>query len=86
MTVAVGPWLLPYLLGAPRRRAPRPGAPVHVLLCIADHYEPQWGKAAPAVARARVRRWAEEYPRRLAAFLQGMAPSQSGKAREVAVC
>ena len=56
-------WLVPYLCQAPRRRSPRRGEPVHVLLCIADHYEPRLGKAPPEVARARVRRWLEEYPR-----------------------
>ena len=61
-------WLLPYLLSARRRRAPRPGEPVHLLLCIADHYEPKLGNAPPAVARERVRRWVEEYPKRFAEF------------------
>src|SRR5262249_23161981 len=55
-------WLLPYLLQAPRRRAPAPGRPVHVLLCIADHYEPKCGRAGPAVARRRVESWVQEYP------------------------
>jgi hypothetical protein len=61
-------WLVPYLLQAPRRRAPAPGEEVHLLLCIADHYEPQAGGAPAEVARARVRRWLEDYPRNLGRF------------------
>ena len=38
-------WLLPYLLSPRRRRAPRQGEPVHLLLCVADHYEPKLGNA-----------------------------------------
>src|SRR5262245_54547578 len=56
-------WLVPYLCQVPRRRAPRRGEPVHLLLCIADHFEPEFGNPPPEVARARVRRWLEEYPR-----------------------
>jgi hypothetical protein len=56
-------WLVPYIGGALRRRAPRRGEPVHVLLCIADHYEPQHGKVSAEQASARVDRWVSEYPR-----------------------
>jgi hypothetical protein len=56
-------WMIPYLFQAGRRRAPRRRQPIHVLLCIADHYEPQVGKAPPDVARHRVERWVSEYPR-----------------------
>jgi hypothetical protein len=61
-------WLVPYLCQIPRRRAPRRGEPVHLLLCIADHYEPRWGNPTPAVAQARVDRWVAEYPARLGRF------------------
>jgi hypothetical protein len=61
-------WLVPYLLGARKRRPPRPGEDVHLLLCVADHYEPQWGQAPPEVARARVERWVRDYPARLGEF------------------
>src|SRR4051812_29504329 len=54
-------WLIPYLLQSARRR--RPVGEVHLLLCIADHYEPQWGGARPELAWARVERWCEAYPR-----------------------
>ncbi len=61
-------WLLPYLMQSRRRRAPRPGQPVHLLLCIADHYEPKLGKAPPDVAQRRVARWADDYPRLFSDF------------------
>jgi hypothetical protein len=56
-------WLGTYLKTMSRRRAPEPGKPVHLLLCIADHYEPKLGGAPPHVARERVRRWVDEYPK-----------------------
>jgi hypothetical protein len=56
-------WLIPYVLQATRRRAPGRGRPVHVLLCVADHYEPCVGNAPADVARRRVERWVSEYPR-----------------------
>jgi hypothetical protein len=47
---------------------PRRGEPVHLLLCVADHYEPEWGDPPPAVADARVHRWIEHYPRLFGGF------------------
>ena len=61
-------WLVPYLLGASRRRLPRPGDEVHLLLCIADHFEPHADGADDDRARARVARWVREYPRALGEF------------------
>jgi hypothetical protein len=61
-------WLAPYLLQMPRRRKPRSDEEIHVLLCIADHYEPKAGKAPPEQARGRVERWVEEYPRQFGQF------------------
>jgi hypothetical protein len=37
--------------------------PVHVLFCIADHYEPDHGGAALDLQRRRVQRWVDDYPR-----------------------
>jgi hypothetical protein len=59
---ALDRWLLPYLLQAPRRRR-REGEPAHLLLCIADHYEPKLGKPPREVADRRVGRWVTDYPR-----------------------
>jgi hypothetical protein len=56
-------WLVPYLVQAVRRRR-RPRGPVHVILCLADHYEPDWYAKSPEEAMARVERWAREYPER----------------------
>lgn len=68
--------LLPLLrdsLRPPRRR------PVHVLLCIADHYEPLWSNPCEMVARHRVQRWTECYPRLFSAFRDsdGRSPRHS---------
>jgi hypothetical protein len=73
---ALDRWLLPYLSQAHRRRSPREGEPVHLLLCIADHYEPKLGKAPPHVARRRVEQWVTEYPQLFAEFRDsdGMPP------------
>jgi hypothetical protein len=61
-------WLVPYVLSAPKRRRPRRGEPVHVLLCIADHYEPRRGGVSAEVAQARVDHWVREYPRLFGGF------------------
>jgi hypothetical protein len=41
------------------RRLPRP---LHVLICLADHFEPQWQRPPASVATDRVARWRSEYP------------------------
>src|SRR5271166_4413500 len=56
-------WIFTYLIELSKRGVPRAGQPVHLLLCIADHFEPKGGGATPTVARERVRRWVEDYPR-----------------------
>ncbi len=56
-------WLPTYLATVGRRRRPRPGEPVHVLLCVVDHYEPLWGGADAETAARRVQNWVEGYPR-----------------------
>ncbi len=61
-------WLGSYIRDVPRRRPPRAGEDVHVLLCLADHYEPQEDRPPPAQCWSRVRRWVEDYPRRLGGF------------------
>lgn len=54
-------WMAGYAL-QPLRRVPAPAPPVHVILCVADHFEPAWEGAALDVQRARVRRWVDAYP------------------------
>ena len=61
-------WLPSYLLQTAQRRARRPRGEVHLLLCVADHFEPKVHGATPARAQARVQRWVEEYPRRFGGF------------------
>jgi hypothetical protein len=61
-------WMLPYLAQARRRRAPRQDQPVHLLLCIADHYEPHNGGVADHTARQRVQAWLDQYPANLGQF------------------
>ncbi len=56
-------WLFPYLAQSAKRRLPRPGEEVHLLLCIADHYEPGNGGVSPETARQRVKHWVDDYPR-----------------------
>jgi hypothetical protein len=59
---------LPYLRQIPKRQAVRAGKPVHVLLCVADHFEPELGGAPPQVQDARVDLWVRNYPRLFAEF------------------
>jgi parallel beta-helix repeat protein len=54
-------WIGPYLFQSLRPRMKK-SPETHVLLCIADHYEPQNGDVAPDRALERVRRWYEDYP------------------------
>src|SRR5438105_2774708 len=61
-------WLLPYLYQTPRRWSSRRGKPIHVLLCIADHFEPKLGRAPREVADRRVETWVREYPRLFGSF------------------
>ena len=61
-------WLVPYLWTRGRRKPPAPGEEIHVLICIADHFEPKGGMAPPEKAGARVDRWVREYPRLFAGF------------------
>jgi hypothetical protein len=72
-------WLLSYIRGRGKRTPPRPGELVHVLLSIADHYEPKRDNASPAIASGRVRRWTEDYPRLFAEFRDsdGRPPRQT---------
>ena len=61
-------WLLPYLRQSSRRRAIRRDEKIHLLLCIADHFEPRWGGASDELALGRVRKWVDQYPRLFSPF------------------
>jgi hypothetical protein len=56
-------WLATYIAQAGKRGAPPAGKPVHVLLCIADHYEPMVGRPSTEQAAQRVENWVSQYPR-----------------------
>lgn len=56
-------WIPEYWATQKRRRDPQPGQPVHLLLCIGDHFEPKLGGASPQQAQDRVSRWCDEYPK-----------------------
>jgi hypothetical protein len=56
-------WIFTYIRERSKRQAPRAGQPVHLLLCIADHFEPGNGDVALEVARRRLQSWVENYPR-----------------------
>jgi hypothetical protein len=58
-----GGWLPDQIRGSLRREPVPDGATVHVLLMIADHWEPLWKGASRAEADERARRWATRYPR-----------------------
>ena len=72
-------WLGSYLKEIPKRRPPRPGEEVHLLLCVADHFEPKQARPPAEVSRARVRRWAHDYPRQFGRFrdADGRTPRHS---------
>ena len=61
-------WIVPYLMQTGKRRLPRGDEDVHLILCVADHFEPKGGQATPERAWARVNRWVCEYPRQLGGF------------------
>ena len=53
-------WLPAYLRTRFARRST--ARPVHVMFCVADHFEPDWGGADLATQVARTERWVSEYP------------------------
>jgi len=57
-----GPSLIRQGLRSLYKATPEHG-PVHILFCVADHFEPKWNGADPQREKERVRRWNEEYPK-----------------------
>ncbi len=37
--------------------------PVHIIFCLADHFEPKWGRPAKEIENKRVDAWIEKYPK-----------------------
>ena len=54
-------WVGSYLLGLFRPR-PRVDSPIHVMVCVADHYEPAWNQVPPRTERTRVTEWVRRLP------------------------
>jgi hypothetical protein len=61
-------WLPAYWRERGRYRLPTADEEIHVILCMADHYEPKAGKADVATGRRRVAKWVEEFPRQFGRF------------------
>jgi hypothetical protein len=61
-------WLGSYLVQSPRRRNRKLDSSIHVLLCIADHFEPLHGKVTHDQAQSRVDTWCSLYPANLGSF------------------
>lgn len=43
-------------------RKPSPNGLLHLYICVADHFEPAWGRANLDVQRQRIKIWTEGYP------------------------
>jgi hypothetical protein len=56
-------WVVTYVRERSKHNTERAGEPVHLLLCIADHFEPGNGGVARDVALRRLQTWVEDYPR-----------------------
>jgi len=63
----IGGWWAPCLRQS-LRSAVRSDKPIHVLICIVDHYEPGLGGASNEQADERVRNWVEKYPKLFSGF------------------
>jgi hypothetical protein len=61
-------WLAPYLREQRRRYLPAGDEEVHVLICIADHFEPKSYGATRAQGRRRVQTWRQQYPKQFSQF------------------
>lgn len=60
-------WIVSYAAQTARRWRKHSG-PIHVLLCIADHFEPKQGDLSPGAGRAALEHWLAEYPKAFASF------------------
>jgi hypothetical protein len=65
---ALDRWLLAYLRQSGKRQSPKSNQSVHLLLCIADHFEPKHAAIDLKTARQRMRCWVENYPSLFGSF------------------
>ncbi len=72
-------WLPTYLREFSKRHARRVSEKTQLILCLADHFEPNNGNAPVHLRRERVNSWAENYPRLFGNFRDssGRAPRHS---------
>jgi hypothetical protein len=72
----IDPGLALTLLRQSLRRPIVPASGAHILLCVADHFEPMHGHASLRTARERVARWLHDYPQQFAGLRDsdGRAP------------
>jgi len=56
-------WGPGFLRAERERERPDPARPVHLYVCVADHFEPRWRRPSLDEERRRVGRWVDEYPR-----------------------
>ncbi len=61
-------WIPSYVLRVAQGIGRPATGPVHMLLCVADHFEPQWGGADAELAAERVEHWTRDYPRLFGEF------------------
>lgn len=61
-------WLPTFFREQERYRKPAADEEIHVILCIADHYEPKAGGADIETGRKRVAAWVERYPQQFGSF------------------
>lgn len=55
-------WAPGLAASALRREAPVEGHPIHLYVCVADHFEPRWRKPSVEEERRRVKVWVDGYP------------------------
>lgn len=57
-------WIGPHIAGGMKRilHRPPPDQRLHVMFCVADHFEPYRGNASDSLAAVRVKKWAENLP------------------------
>lgn len=61
-------WVISYMQGTSSRKRVPAGQATHVLICVADHWEPQHGHVAADQAMTRVDAWVRRYPELFSRF------------------
>jgi hypothetical protein len=63
MKAALDKWFFSYVKYLARDTSFEKGTPVDIMFCLADHFEPGWGRASIETQRDRLRYWLNNYPR-----------------------